>query len=133
MFKGRILNIASSAGFLCGPYLNTYYATKNYVAKWTIAINEELRRVKSKVKVSCLCPGPVDTNFNKVAGGHFNTKALSSEYVASYCLDKMFKNKLIIVPGKMLKLGLLFNKLIPIKLSTKIIYNIQNNKTKEKK
>ena len=63
--KGRILNIASSAGFLAGPGLNTYYATKNYVVKWTLAIYEELRSIKSNVKVSCLCPGPVATNFTK--------------------------------------------------------------------
>ena len=59
------MNIASSAGFLAGPILNTYYATKNYVAKWTMAIYEELRSIKSNVKISCLCPGPVDTEFNK--------------------------------------------------------------------
>ena len=40
--KGYILNIASSAGFLAGPVLNTYYASKNYVAKWTMGIYEEL-------------------------------------------------------------------------------------------
>ena len=58
--RGRILNIASSAGFFAGPGLNTYYATKNYVIKWTMAIYEELRAAKSNVKISCLCPGPVD-------------------------------------------------------------------------
>jgi len=41
--SGRILNVASSAGFLAGPYLNTYYATKNYCLKFTLAIYEELK------------------------------------------------------------------------------------------
>lgn len=128
--RGYILNIASSAGFLSGPILNTYYASKNYVAKWTMAIYEELRKVKSNVHISCLCPGPVDTNFNKVAGGSFNTKALSSEYVAQYGIDKMLKNKLLIVPGFTVKLGLFFNRFISNKMSLKIVYNIQSKKQK---
>ncbi len=130
--NGRILNIASSAGFLSGPYLNTYYASKNYVAKWTMAIYEELRRVHSKVKISCLCPGPVDTNFNKVAGGAFTVKALSSEYVAKYAIDKCLKNKLIIVPGLSVKLGLFFNRFLPYKMSLKVVYNIQQGKVRKK-
>lgn len=75
--KGQILNVASSAGFLAGPRLNTYYATKNYVLKFTLAIYEELRHQKSNVKISCLCPGPVATEFNKVAGGKFNIEEKS--------------------------------------------------------
>ena len=89
--RGYILNVASSAGFLAGPYLSTYYATKNYVLKLTMAINEELRKRRSNVSVSVLCPGPVDTNFNNVAGGHFNTKSLTSKYVAKYAIDKTLK------------------------------------------
>lgn len=128
--KGRILNIASSAGFLAGPYLNTYYATKNYVAKWTMAIYEELRRAKSNVHISCLCPGPVETNFNKVAGGEFTIKGLDSKYVARYAIDKALKNKLIIIPGLSVRLGIFFNKLLPYKTSLKIVYNIQYSKAK---
>lgn len=126
--KGYILNVASSAGFLAGPVLNTYYASKNYVAKWTMGLYEELRKVKSNVHISCLCPGPVDTNFNKVAGGSFNVKALSSEYVAKYAIEKLFKNKVIIVPGVFVKLGIFFNRFLPYKLSLRIVYYIQNKK-----
>lgn len=128
--KGHILNIASSAGFLAGPVLNTYYASKNYVAKWTMGIYEELRRVKSNVHISCLCPGPVNTNFNKVAGGSFNMKALSSEYVAKYGILKCLKNKLIIIPGFSVRLGVFMNRFISNKLSLRIVYNIQNKKVK---
>ena len=128
--KGRILNVASSAGFYAGPYLNTYYATKNYVLKLTMAIYEELRVKKSNVKISVLCPGPVNTEFNKVAGGHFNTKSLSSEYTAKYAIDKSLKNKLIIVPGLTMKLGLFFSRFLPYKLQLKMIYKIQINKTR---
>lgn len=128
--KGRILNIASSAGFLAGPVLNTYYASKNYVTKWTMGIYEELRRVKSNVHISCLCPGPVNTNFNNVAGGSFNMKALSSEYVAKFGIDKCLKNKLVIVPGFTVRMGVFFNRFISNKLSLRIVYNIQNKKIK---
>lgn len=131
--KGRILNVASSAGFLAGPKLNTYYATKNYVAKWTMGIYEELRRIKSNVKISVLCPGPVDTNFNKVAGGEFKIDALSSDEVVRYTLKKCFKNKLIIVPGITVKMGLFFNRFISHKLSLKVVYNIQDKKIRRSK
>lgn len=127
---GHILNIASSAGFLSGPILNTYYASKNYVTKWTLALYEELRRVKSHVRVSCLCPGPVNTNFNKTAGGSFNLKGLSSEYVAKYGIDKCLKGKLLIVPGVTVRLGLFLNRFISSKMSLKIVYHIQNKKVR---
>jgi len=128
--SGRILLTASSAGFYAGPYLNTYYATKNYVLKLAMGIYEELRRKNSNVKISVLCPGPVETEFNDVAGGHFNTKSLSSEYVAKYAVDKMLKNKLIIVPGFTMKLGIFFSRFLPYKLMLKMVYIIQINKTK---
>ena len=126
--KGYVMNIASSAGFLAGPYLNTYYATKNYVTKWTMAIYEELRRVKSNVKICCLCPGPVKTNFNNVAGGSFVIKGLESDYVAKYAVDKMFSNKLVIIPGLIVRLGVFFNKFLSDKMSLKVVYNIQKKK-----
>lgn len=126
--KGRILNIASAAGFLAGPGLNTYYATKNYVVKWTMAIAEELRSVKSNVKVSCLCPGPVETNFNKVAGGSFATKAMNSEEVAKLGIDACLKNKLICIPGFVTKLGVFVNRLVPNWLSLRIVHKIQKKK-----
>ena len=126
--KGMIMNIASSAGFFAGPGLNTYYATKNYVTKWTLAIYEELRDLKSDVHICALCPGPVDTNFNKVAGGSFTMKALSSEYVAHYAVDKMFQKKMLIIPGFSVRMGVFFNRFAPTKLSLKIVHNIQRKK-----
>ena len=62
--NGKILNVASIAGFMPGPLMATYYSTKAYVVRLSEAIREELRREKSKVQISILCPGPVDTNFN---------------------------------------------------------------------
>ena len=128
--SGRILNVASTAAFLPGPLMSTYYSTKSYVYELTAAIFEELRRIKSNVKVSVLCPGPVNTNFNNVAGVNFAIKGLSSDYVTSYALDKMFKNKLVIIPGFANKLAKIACKFASLRLLLKVDYNIQRKKEK---
>lgn len=128
--KGYILNVCSSAGFLAGPKLATYYATKNYVLKLTMAIYEELRHKKSNVVICALCPGPVNTEFNKVAEGKFTVDGASSKYVAKYAIDKMFQKKLIIVPTLTMKIGLFFTRFLPYKLLLKITYQIQYRKNK---
>lgn len=128
--SGRILNVASSAAFLPGPLMNTYYSTKSYVLRLTTAIFEELRRIDSNVKVSVLCPGPVETNFNNVADVNFSIKGLKSDYVVKYTLKKFFKDKLIIIPGLLPRLGVIVSKFVPIKLLIRIAYNIQKGKEK---
>ena len=127
--SGYILNVASSAAFLSGPLMATYYATKGYVLKLTEAIYEELRREKSNVYVGALCPGPVDTEFNKVAKVKFAVKAMDSKTVAEYAVDQMFKKKLVIIPGITTKfVGL--SKLLPRKLLLRLNYNLQQKKDK---
>ncbi len=128
--NGYILNVCSSAGFMAGPRLNTYYATKNYLTKLTMAINEELRQSKSNVYVGCLCPGPTSTEFNKVAHGTFSIKEASSEYVAKYGIDKMFKKKMIIIPTLRMKLGIFMLRLAPYRLQLVFAYNIQKRKSR---
>lgn len=128
--SGYILNVASSAGFMAGPKLSTYYATKNYVLKLTEAIYEELRHKKSNVHISALCPGPVDTNFNKVANGSFVVDGISKDYVAKYAVEKLFKNKLVIVPKTSIKLAVFSTRILPLKLLLRINYRIQDLKSK---
>lgn len=128
--KGYILNVASSAAFQPGPLMASYYASKAYVLRLSEAINEELRKSKSKVKVCCLCPGPVDTNFNNVAGVNFSIKPLTSKYVAKYAIDQMFKNKMVIVPGLKLKMARFFGRFLSDRKIMKIVYRIQRKKTK---
>ena len=130
---GYILNTCSSAGFMAGPKLNTYYATKNYVTKMTMAINEELRHLKSNVSISALCPGPVNTEFNTVAKGSFNIKGANSNYVAKLAIDKTFKRKMIIVPKFGMKFLLFIIKLAPHRLTLMINYHVQNAKQKKGK
>lgn len=126
--NGYILNVASSAGFMAGPRLSTYYATKNYVLKLTMAINEELRQMGSNVVVSALCPGPVNTNFNKVANGKFSIREASPKYVAQYAIEKLFQKKMIIVPTRSIKMGIFLLRLIPYRLQLIYCYHIQGKK-----
>lgn len=126
--KGYILNVASSASFLPGPLMATYYATKSYVLKLSLAINEELKRDKSLVYIGTLCPGPVNTEFSNVAGVKFKLKELESYDVANYAIKQMFKRKTIIIPGITVKIGSFLSKFISYKLQAKIVYNIQKKK-----
>ena len=126
--SGYILNVASSAAFEPGPLMATYYSTKAYVLRLTTSIYEELRRKKSNVHISVFCPGPVRTNFNNVANVKFEIKSISSDYAAKYAIDKMFKNKLVIIPTFYMKALVFLTRLTPTKLLARIAYNIQNKK-----
>jgi uncharacterized protein len=125
---GYILNVASMASFQPGPLMATYYATKAYVLRMTLAVYGELKESNSKVVISALCPGPVDTNFNKVAKVSFAIKPLSSMYVAKYGIRNMFKKKLIIIPGFISKVSFILSGFVPVKLGMKVIYNVQRKK-----
>jgi len=122
---GYLLNVCSSAGFLAGPRLATYYATKNYVLKLTLAIYEELRHRQSNVSISALCPGPVQTEFNRVGHGGFIIKGVSSEFVAKVGIEKMFQKKLIIVPSFKMKTGLFLSRFLPWKILLRVLYFFQ--------
>lgn len=126
--KGYILNVASIAGFMPGPLMATYYSTKSYIVRLSQGIYTELKKKKSNVHISALCPGPVATNFNKVAGVKFNLKSMSSGYVAKYGVNKMFKKKLIILPGIKIKLARFLAKISPEKLVSRICYHMQEKK-----
>lgn len=128
--NGKILNVASIAGFMTGPLMASYYASKNYVVELSCAINKELKKAKSNVRISILCPGPVNTNFNNVAGVRFSVKSLSSEYVAKYAIDQTLKGKEIIIPGIGIKILYGLNKLSPRCISTELAYHTQKSKKK---
>ncbi len=124
-----ILNVSSAAGLLKGgPLMSTYYATKSYVTSYSLALYEELRRNKSDKHISILCPGPVNTNFNNRAGVNFSLNSLNAKDVAVYAVKKMFKHKLIIIPGTIMKLGVFTSRFAPTKLLLKITYNFQKKK-----
>ena len=128
--SGYILNVASSAAFQPGPLMATYYATKSYVYQLTEAIYYEQKKKKSNVHVSVLCPGPVATNFNNVANVNFAVKPLTSEYVARYAIDNMFKEKMLIIPGFKMKCAKFFGRFVSDKFLLKMAYRIQRRKVK---
>lgn len=131
--SGYILNVASIAGFMAGPLMATYYATKNYVVSLSRAIRKELKKEKSNVKISVLCPGPVKTEFNDVAGVRFCIRGVTSEYVAKYAIDKMLKGKEIILPSFTIKCVKFLSKISPDNLVTEVSYHTQKSKDKKEK
>ena len=127
--SGYLLNVASSAGLLpAGPYMSSYYATKAYVTSFTRGVAEELRRNKSNVYVGCLCPGPVDTEFNKVANVEFALKGISANYCANYAITQMFKKKITIVPALKMKALVALSRFLPQKIYIRIAAKQQRKK-----
>lgn len=124
--SGHILNVASIAGFMPGPLMSTYYATKAYIVRLSEGIREELKKEKSSVKISILCPGPVNTNFNKVANVKFHLREANSFQVANYAIKHL--NKFYIVPGLDIKLAKFLAKIIPSSIVAKVTYRIQKRK-----
>lgn len=127
---GYILNVASSAAFLPGPLMASYYATKAYVLRLSQAVGEELRKRKSRVFISVLCPGPVRTEFSSTAQVKFHLNSLSSEYVAKYALEKLFERKALIIPGAGMKLLKQVERLAPEQLLLRVAYYIQSRKSR---
>ena len=130
--SGKILNVASIAGFMPGPLMATYYATKAYVVRLSEAIREELKKDKSNVQISILCPGLVDTNFNKVANVKFNLKEANSQDIANYAIKKLEQGKFYIIPGTGVKFARFGVRLLPTSLISKMTYNIQQRKLERK-
>lgn len=125
---GYILNVSSSASFMPGPLMSSYYASKAYVTRLTQALSYELKKQKSKVVVSCLCPGPVETNFNKVADVSFSVKPLAPNVVAKYAIDKMFLGKTMIIPSFKMKCAKFFSRFVSDQMIMRIVFRIQRKK-----
>ena len=106
--KGGILNVASTAGFLPGPGMAVYYASKAYVVSFSQALHEELK--PRGVRVTALCPGPMPTEFQARAGmaRDFFPAFLvrSAEAVAEDAYRGLKRGRALVIPG-------LPNKLVP--------------------
>lgn len=126
---GTILNVSSIAGILpAGPFMSSYYATKNYVRSLTEGIDKELKIKKSKVKVKLLCPGPVDTNFNNVANVKFKLKGISAKKCVDYTYKRLFKRKLYIIPGFNIRMLKRISKIVPRKILISLTAKQQEKK-----
>lgn len=126
--KGIILNVASVAGFMTGPLMSSYYASKNYVLRMSLAVYEELRRERSNVSITVLCPGPVNTGFNDRAGVVFSAKPVSSEFAAECAIEKALSRRLFAIPGITAKLCALGQRFVPHKLLSAVVYEVQHAK-----
>lgn len=119
--SGRILNVASVAAYLAGPYMSVYYATKAFVLNFSVGIYHELKTYG--VKVNILCPGPTKTNFINAAEAKnknaFNKASMDASVVAKKCYKKMKKNKLIINTGFLSKFTAFFTRFLSRKFAAK--------------
>lgn len=113
--QGGVLNVASVAGFVAGPGMGIYYATKACVLSFTEALAEEL--AGTNVTVTALCPGPTATNFGKVAQADavrmIRQARMSAKAVAVYGHRAFRRKKVVAVPGLSNRLLILLTRLLP--------------------
>ena len=113
--RGGILNVASVASFLPGPGMAVYHATKAYVLSLSEALHREL--APQGVRVTALCPGPVETEFQARAGIPQNyfprLLARTAERVAREGYEGMMSGQRIVIPGSANKIAALLVRLLP--------------------
>ena len=133
--KGKILNVASIAGFAPGPLMGAYYASKAYVLRLTESVYEELKKKleyeglfdvahKKPIPKMPKCIGVLTSNTGSVIRDIINVSTRRNPNG----IDKALKGKLIIVPGIIPKLCRFFSKITPDKLSMKVVYANQTKK-----
>jgi len=129
--EGKVLNVASTAAFQPGPFMSVYYASKAYVLHFTEALAEELDG--SGVTVTCLCPGPVRTNFQKRA--HIGeTRLVHSPLmvdvreVARIGYEGMKQGKRLVIPGWKNRLVMEMLRIAPRRVVTKMVRKLQEHK-----
>ena len=119
--SGEVLNVASVAAYLAGPYMSVYYASKAFVLNFTVGIYHELK--KYGIKVHALCPGPTKTKFIEVCESNnkkaFDDASMSPSKVAKVCYKKMKRNKLIINTGFLSKFTAFFTRFMSRKFAAK--------------
>lgn len=128
---GRILNVASTAGFQAGPYMAVYYASKAFVISLSEALAEEVRG--SGVTVTVLCPGPTRTDFQRRAGIEHAAIAreilmMDAAAVARAGYEGMVKGVPLVIPGFRNKAGTWFVKIAPRFLSRRIVGALNRRK-----
>lgn len=129
--EGMIMNVASTAAFQPGPFMAVYYASKAYVLSFTEALAEELRG--TGVKVSCLCPGPVKTNFQKRAyleGTAMINSPLTVDVreVARVAYEGLKQGKRVVIPGWKNRVGVELLRISPRETVTKVVRKLQEKK-----
>lgn len=128
---GGVLNVGSVAGFVPGPRMAVYYASKAFVQSFSEALAEELDG--TGVTVTSLCPGPTESNFGAVARGDkvrvAQAKKMSAEVVARYGHFAFRHKKAVAVPGLQNRLLIFLTRLLPRSAVRKTVKSY--NKTKD--
>jgi short-subunit dehydrogenase len=122
--QGRILNVASTAAFQPGPFVNTYYASKAFVYSFSYALTEEL--AGSGVSVTTLCPGPTSTEFFERAQIKMKQgfPMMSARAVAEEGFDGLMKGKRVVIAGMANKIVSFVAKRSPPRLTSVIVRRI---------
>jgi uncharacterized protein len=115
---GRILCIASMAGFQAGPLMASYFASKAFVVRLVQAIHFELQQKQSKVRIVAYCPGPFESEFGEVSGNGVSnlfqrTPVASTKSMALEAYQSSRRKQAIYVPGIANKLGVFFSSFVP--------------------
>ncbi|HYJ52105.1 MAG TPA: SDR family oxidoreductase [Allosphingosinicella sp.] len=124
--SGAILNVASTAAFQPGPNMAVYYASKAYVLSFTEALHYELK--DSPIRVTCLCPGPTESEFSEVAKSHSPTlerMKVPAAPVVRAGLAGLAKGKAIVVPGLPNKITSQMSRILPRAMMRRIIGRIK--------
>lgn len=127
--QGHILNVASTAAFLPGPFMSVYYASKAFVLSFSQAIAAELKG--TGVSVTCLCPGPTQSEFQEVSdmGEAAFIKNLdklpSAAEVAAYGYQAMMQSQQVAVHGLSNKILTLATRLLPGKVQANVVKRLQ--------
>ncbi len=124
---GRIMNVSSLAAFFPGPMMATYYASKSFVLRFSLALDYELR--EQGVSVTTLCPGPTSTAFAQTAQADklrlFQRTSMTAERVARVGLRGMGRRRRVVVVGMKNKLFVQLRRLLPQRLITHLVARSQ--------
>ncbi len=129
--EGKLMNVASTAAFQPGPFMAVYYASKAYVLHFSEALAEELSGTGATV--TCLCPGPVKTNFQQRA--HLGNTRMSTtpllvdvREVARIGYEGMKQGKGLVIPGWKNRLIVEMLRVSPRRMVTKAVSRLQVDK-----
>jgi len=127
--RGKLLNVGSVAGFQPGPLMAVYYATKAYVNSLSEALDDELSR--TGITVTCLCPGPTQSEFRTVAGirqGFSVAQAMDTRVVAEAGVRGMKRGKRIVIPGFRNRLLIFVERFLPRRVVTAAVRWMQQKR-----
>jgi uncharacterized protein len=124
--SGGIINVASVAGFMPGPMMAVYFATKNYVLSFSDALSSELRG--TGVTLTTLCPGTVKTGFQARAGQNERGSTLSAYDVASQGWAGFKAKRRVVIPGFFNQMTAYGLRITPRRLSLPFIKQVMSRR-----